>query len=60
MDFQTVPVGFGMALTQNEEAMNAFAMMTKEQKQAIWEQARNARSKQEMQQIVASIPNSTL
>lgn len=56
MDFSGIPVGFGLALAQNEEAMNAFAMMTKEQKQAIWEQARQARSKQEMRQIVSSIP----
>lgn len=56
MDHQEVPVGFGMALAQNEDAMNAFAMMTHEQKQAIWNQARSARSKAEMQQIVRSIP----
>lgn len=56
MDFHDVPVGFGMVLMQNEEAMNAFAMMTKDEKQDIWAQARNARSRQEMEQIVARIP----
>ncbi len=55
MDFKEVPVGFGMALVQNEDAMNAFAMMTMEQKQKIWAQARMARSKAEMQQIVDGI-----
>ena len=55
MNFAEVPIGFGMALAQNEEAMNAFAMMTKEEKQAIWNRARNARSEQEMQQIVSNI-----
>ena len=55
MDFIEVPVGFGMALTKNEEAMNAFAMMTKEEKEAIWAKARSACSKREMEQIVSKI-----
>lgn len=57
MERNEVPVGFGMALMGNEEAMNAFAMMTREQKQAIWAQARSAKSKAEMQQLVAGIPD---
>lgn len=55
MDFKEVPVGFGMALAQNEAAMNAFAMMTKDQKEAIWSQARQARTKDEMRRIVSGI-----
>lgn len=55
MDFSTVPVGFGMALAQNETALNAYAMMTKEQKNAILARAHQARSELEMQQIVAGI-----
>lgn len=55
MDYSEVPVGFGLALTKNEAAMNAFAMMTKEEKQAIWHRARSARSEQEMDQIVSGI-----
>lgn len=55
MDFATVPIGFGMALMQNEKATNAYAMMTKEQKNAILSKAHNARSEQEMRQIVAQI-----
>lgn len=58
MDFAEVPIGFGMALAQNEEAMNKFAMMTKEEKQAIWNQAHHARSEFEMHRIVADIVNS--
>ena len=56
MDFREIPVGFGMALAQNEAAMNAFAMMTKEQKEAVWAKARQAASKEEMRQIVSRIP----
>lgn len=55
MDFAEVPIGFGMALAQNEEAMNKFAMMTKQEKQAIWKKARNAQSEEDMNRIVSSI-----
>lgn len=55
MDYGELPVGFSMALAQNEDAVNAYAMMTKEQKQVILEKAHNARSEAEMQQLVARI-----
>lgn len=55
MNFAEVPIGFGMALAQNEKAVNAYAMMTKEQKNAILEKAHKARSEFEMHQIVAGI-----
>ena len=55
MDFAEVPIGFGMALAQNEEAVNAYAMMTKEQKNAVLKKAHNARSETEMNQIVRDI-----
>lgn len=55
MDFYKVPIGFGMALAMNQSAMNAYAAMTEDQKQAILNKAHNARSEQEMRQIVNSI-----
>ena len=55
MDYYKIPIGFGMALAQNEKAVNAYAMMTKEQKQAILQKAHAARSEKEMRQIVSSI-----
>ena len=55
MNFSEVPIGFGMALAQNEKAVNAYAMMTREQKNAILAKAYAARSEQEMQKIVSSI-----
>ena len=55
MDYDEVSVGFGMALAQNEEATNAYAMMTKEQKQEILKKAHHARSETEMNQIVKDI-----
>lgn len=60
MDFATVPIGFGMALAQNEKAVNAYAMMTKEQKNAILAKAHNARSEKEMHQIVSSIAKDSI
>lgn len=55
MNFTEVPIGFGMTLSQNEKAVNAYAMMTKEQKNAILAKAHKVRSEQEMQQLVAHI-----
>ena len=43
MDFYKVPIGFGMALAMNQPAMNAYAAMTEQQKQAILNRAQNAR-----------------
>ena len=45
MDFYKVPIGFGMALAMNHSAMEAYAAMTEDQKQAILSKAHNARSK---------------
>lgn len=55
MDFAEVPIGFGMALAQNEKAVNAYAMMTKEQKQDILKKAHAARSENEMRQLVSDL-----
>lgn len=60
MDFYKVPIGFGMALAVNEPAMNAYAAMTEDQKQAILNKAHNVRSEKEMYALVASIANGTI
>ncbi len=60
MDFYKVPIGFGMALAVNEPAMNAYSAMTEEQKQAILNKAHNARSEQEMHDLVASLAHPTI
>ena len=57
MDFYKVPIGFGMALSMNAPAMEAYAAMTEQQKQAVLQKAHNARSEKEMHQIVASLAN---
>jgi hypothetical protein len=60
MDFYKVPIGFGMALAVNEPAMNVYAAMTEEQKQAIINKAHSARSEKEMHEIVNSIAHGTI
>ena len=55
MDFYKIPIGLGMALAMNPDALNAYSAMTMDQKQAVLNQARNARSEADMQQIVNSI-----
>ena len=59
MDFYKVPIGFGMALAMNHAAMEAYAAMTEQQKQAILNRAHNARSEQEMHRIVDGIAGGT-
>lgn len=60
MDFYKVPIGFGMALAINQPAMNAYAAMTEEQKQAIINKAHNVRSEKEMHDLVATLANGTM
>jgi uncharacterized protein YdeI (YjbR/CyaY-like superfamily) len=55
MNYYQVPIGFGMALARNPQALNAYSAMTAEQQQAILSQAHNARSEQEMNQIVNNL-----
>ena len=55
MDFYQVPIGFGMVLAMNPDALNTYSAMTEAQKQAILEKAHTARSEQEMHRIVDGI-----
>ena len=55
MDFAKVPIGFGMELAQNEAAMARYAGLNHQEKQTILDRAHQARSKEEMRQIVNSI-----
>ena len=60
MDFYKVPIGFGMALAVNEPAMNAYAKMTEEQKQAILNKAHNVRSERVMHDLVNSLAHPSM
>ena len=60
MENNGMPVGFGMALNQNTEAMIRFAAMSKEQQKAIRDRASSLRTREQMYQLVAQIANGTL
>jgi pantoate kinase len=60
MDFYSVPIGFGLALSANTAAMNRYAHLTESQKQDILNKAHNVRSEKEMHDLVASLANGTM
>ena len=53
-----VPLGFGMLLAQNEEAMKQFGALSDAEKQSIIAGAARIGSKQEMREYVAHIAES--
>ena len=50
-----LPLGFGMALAQNEAAMKKFESLTESEKLAVLQKTHSVRSTQEMQQLVSSL-----
>lgn len=47
-----MPVGFSMALAQNPDAMQKFAMLSEDKKQEIINGTHSVKSKQEMHEYV--------
>ena len=50
-----LPMGFSMALAQNEAAMKQFESLSEAEKQAVIQRTHSVTSKQEMRQLVASL-----
>ncbi|MCD7846149.1 MAG: hypothetical protein LUG57_09960 [Oscillospiraceae bacterium] len=50
-----IPLGFGMALAQNPDAMDAFAGLTEDQRRQVLEKTGRIRSKEEMRSYVDSL-----
>ncbi len=50
-----LPVGFGMALAMNEAAMSGYAGLTEAQKEKVILRCKDARTKEQMQEIVDSL-----
>lgn len=50
-----LPIGFTMALAMNESAMKKFESFSPAGKESIVQQTHDVKSRQEMQQLVASI-----
>lgn len=55
MDKTALPLGFGMALAQNEPAMARFASLAEEEKQAVIQRTHQVKSKEEMRNLVAEL-----
>lgn len=50
-----LPLGFGMALAQNEAAMKRFEALSEDEKQAVIQRTHSVNSKQEMRQLVTEL-----
>jgi len=60
-EMESMPMGLGLALAQNEQAMRRFAAMNKQEKQAVIDGTHRINSPQEMRAYVnALIRNSEL
>ncbi|MBQ7340996.1 MAG: hypothetical protein IJW41_02375 [Oscillospiraceae bacterium] len=57
MDFASVPIGFGLALSANTAAMNHYAHLSEDQKKEILSKAHNVQSEMEMYTLVADLAN---
>ncbi len=55
VDGPEMPLGLGMALAQNLEAMNRFANMSRAEQQAVIAHTHSIRSKEEMRAYVESL-----
>ena len=54
-DYGKLPIGFAMALAQNQAALEIFGTMPKEEKQIILDRAHGVRSEEEMHQLVSGL-----
>lgn len=50
-----LPIGFGLALSMNESAMDSYSRLTEAEKEEIINRARDAKTKSEMKEIVDTI-----
>lgn len=55
-----LPLGFGMALAQNEPAMKQFEALSEAQKADVISKSHNVNSKQEMESLVNSLSDKSL
>ena len=51
----SLPVGFGMALAQNQTALRKYEALTEVEKKALMDQIHGVQSKAEMRQLVAEL-----
>lgn len=51
----TLPVGFGMALAQNQTALRKYEALTEQEKKTLMNRIHAVQSKSEMRQLVAEL-----
>lgn len=56
----SIPVGFGMGLAMDLDAMERFSRLPEAQKEELINRARDAKNKTEMQKLLAEIPKQEL
>lgn len=57
MDFSSVPIGFGLALSANTAAMHRYSQLTEAERQDILNKAHSIRSEMEMYTLVSNLAN---
>lgn len=55
MDFQQLPIGLGMGLAMNRQALERFSNLTEAEKEQVIFKCKDAKSKEEMDKIIASL-----
>lgn len=55
LPFTDLPLGFGMGLAMNEAAMSGYAGLTEAQKEKVILRCKDAKTKEQMQDIVDSL-----
>lgn len=60
MEFQDMPLGLGMGLAMNMDAMDRFSRMSEAEKEKLIFESRDAKTKSEMDRIIASLAESDI
>ncbi|MCM1266688.1 MAG: hypothetical protein NC302_02180 [Bacteroidales bacterium] len=55
MDYNTLPIGLGLAFAGNRPAMDRFVDMSDDEKEEFVERSRGVLSKREMEELVGSL-----
>lgn len=56
-DMDDMPLGFTLSMVNDIKAMNAFASMTDEERHKIVEEARQVKSREEVNQLIEKLGN---
>lgn len=54
-NMEDMPIGFTLSMVSDIKAMNAFSSMNEEQRKSVLEEARNVKTKEEMNQLIEKL-----